>query len=176
MSSKNFRKKIQRIRVLLLDVDGVLTDGTIIYNGDGQEMKAFNIRDGAAIKWLQRAGLEVAILSGRNSAPVLVRAKELGIEKVIQSAYDKLPAFDKFLSESGCQADEVAYIGDDFHDLPVLKRAGFSACPADAVSEVKKSVDYVCRSKGGNGVIREVAEMILKSQKKWQNILKRYII
>jgi len=174
MGTEELNRKLRKIKVLILDVDGVLTDGTIIYDGSGQELKAFNVRDGAAIKWLQRAGIEVAIISGRNSPPVLVRAKELGIEKLVQGALDKLPAFEKFLDENGRQPEETAFIGDDVHDLPILKRAGFSACPADAVDEVKNMVDYVCQARGGRGAVREVAELILKGQKKWNEALKKY--
>lgn len=159
---------------MLLDVDGVLTDSSIIYDGNGQEIKVFNVRDGASIKWLERAGIEVAILSGRNSKPVLVRAKELGIEKVIQSALDKLSAFEKFLAETGYHPEELAFMGDDLHDLAVLRRVGFSACPRDAVLEVRNAVDYVCKAEGGKGAVRELAELILKAQKKWKGITKRY--
>jgi len=174
MSRKFFQSKARKIKLLLLDVDGVLTDGSIIYDGSGQEVKAFNVRDGASIKWLQRAGIEVAILSGRNSKPVLVRAKELGIEKVLQSALDKLSAFENFLAETGYHPEELGFMGDDLHDLAVLKRVGFSACPKNAVLEVRNAVDYVCKAEGGKGAVREVAEIILRSQKKWKEITKRY--
>lgn len=174
MGLKAIEAKARRVKLLLLDVDGVLTDGSIIYDSNGQEIKVFNVRDGASIKWLERAGIEVAILSGRNSAPVLVRAKELGIEKVVQSALDKLSAFEKLVQENNYALDEIAFIGDDLHDLAVLKRVGFSTCPKDAVREVKKEVDYVCKASGGKGAVREVAEIILKAQKKWKEIAKRY--
>ena len=169
-------KKARKVRMLLLDVDGVLTDGAIIYDSAGQELKAFYVRDGAAIKWLQRAGLEVAVLSGRTSPPVLVRTKELGIERVIQGEVFKLPAFEKFLGETKSRLEEIAFIGDDLHDLPVLRRVGLSACPADAVAEVKKISDYVCKARGGRGAVREVAELILKAQRKWVEATGRYLV
>ncbi len=172
----NLEQKAKKIRLLLLDVDGVLTDGSIIYDGKGEEFKSFNVRDGAAIKWLQGAGLEVAVLSGRNSPPVLVRTKELGIEKVIQGQILKLPAFEKFLAETKCRPEEIAFIGDDLHDLPVLRRVGLSACPADAVEEAKNVSDYICKAEGGRGAVREVAELILKAQKKWNELMRKYRI
>ncbi len=174
MGSEGLNRKLQKIRVMILDVDGVMTDGTIIYDFAGQELKSFNVRDGAAIKWLQRAGLEVAIISGRESAPVLARAKELGIEKVVLGALDKLAAFEHFLDQFGYQPEEIAYIGDDLHDLPILERAGFCACPADAVDEVRNVSDYICRASGGKGAVREVAELILKGRKQWSDTIKRY--
>jgi len=160
--------------MVLLDVDGTLTNGSITYDSRGKELKSFYVRDGAAIKWLQLAGMEVAILSGRKSLPLELRARELGIAKVIQSETIKLPAFERLLQETGLKAGEVAYMGDDIYDLPVLKRAGLSACPADAVSEVKKAVDLVCELKGGRGAIRELAELILKAQGKWRALMGKY--
>jgi len=166
MPSKKLAGKARAIKLLLLDVDGVMTDGSIIYDGRGNEIKSFYVRDGVAIKWLQAAGVEVAILSGRKSRPLSIRAKELGVQRVIQSQILKLPAFEQLLAETGLSPRETAFIGDDIYDLSVLKRVGFSACPADAVPEVKKAVDYVCKAKGGRGAVRELAELILKAQRK----------
>jgi 3-deoxy-D-manno-octulosonate 8-phosphate phosphatase (KDO 8-P phosphatase) len=174
MSIKTIIGKARNVKFLLLDVDGVMTDGSVIYDQSGNEIKAFSVRDGAAIKWLQRAGIEVGILSGRNSAPLAARAKELGIEKIIQGTFDKLPAFENFCEDFDINAEDIAYIGDDLHDLPVLKRVALSACPADAVDEVRNIADYICKADGGRGVVREVAELLLKSQKKWTEIIGKY--
>ena len=122
----------RRVRLLLLDVDGVLTDGTILLHHDGAESKAFHIRDGAAIVWAQRAGLKVGLLSGRASDATVQRAAQLGIPLVVQGAADKLAAYEQILREAALEDGEVAYMGDDLQDLPVLRRVGFSAAPADA--------------------------------------------
>jgi len=175
MEKSQLKIKAKKIKLLLLDVDGVLTDGSIIYDEQGRELKIFNVRDGAMVKWLKRAGIEVAILSGRKSKAVEKRAKELGVELVIQDAKDKLPAFQTLLKQTGFKPKEIAYLGDDWHDLVVLKRVGLSACPKDAVEEIKKQVDYVCRAKGGRGAVRELGELILKAQGKWQEIIKKYL-
>jgi len=175
MASRSVIRKAKRIKLVLLDVDGVMTNGSIIYDRAGKEIKVFNVRDGVAIRWLQAAGIEVAILSGRQSLALEKRAKELGIGRVIQSRTIKLPAFEKLLKDSRLTPEQIAYIGDDIYDISVLKRAGLSACPADAVSEVKKVVDYVCGRQGGKGAIRELAELILKAQGKWGKIIANYL-
>jgi len=167
-------EKARKIKLLLLDVDGVLTDGSIIIDHVGEEIKVFNVRDGVAIKWLQRMGVEVAILSGRHSPALAARAKELGIQRVVTGKVDKLPSFEKLLEETGLKPDQIAFMGDDLYDLPVLKRAGISACPSDAVKEVKNICDYICKSRGGRGVVREVAEIILKSHDKWKALVSQY--
>jgi 3-deoxy-D-manno-octulosonate 8-phosphate phosphatase (KDO 8-P phosphatase) len=160
--------------MLVLDVDGVLTDGSIMIEHDGDETKVFNVRDGVAIKWLQGLGVEVAILSGRRSQAVSARAKELGIGKVIMGKTEKLRAFEKLLEESGLKPEQAAFMGDDLYDLPVLKRAGISACPSDAVKEVKNICDYICKARGGRGAVRELAEIILKAQGKWKALVAEY--
>ena len=175
MEKSQLKIKAKKIKLLLLDVDGVLTDGSIIYDEQGRELKIFNVRDGAMVKWLKRAGIEVAILSGRKSKAVEKRAKELGVELVIQDAKDKLPAFQSLLKQTGLKPEEIAYLGDDWHDLVVLKRVGLSACPKDAVKEIKTRVDYVCKAKGGKGAVRELGEIILKAQGKWKEIVKKYL-
>jgi 3-deoxy-D-manno-octulosonate 8-phosphate phosphatase (KDO 8-P phosphatase) len=174
--TRELKAKAQRIRALVLDVDGVLSDGRIIYDSQGRELKSFHVRDGAAIKWLQRYGFEVAIITGRNSAPVKVRAKELGIKQVIQGAHDKLPPFEAFLKKSGLRAEAVAYMGDDLLDLPILRRVGLSAAPADAVKEVITEVDMVTEAPSGRGAVRELAELLLKAQGHWPKLMERYNI
>ena len=174
MVPKKLLNKARAIKLVLLDVDGVMTDGSITYDEGGKEIKSFNVRDGAAIKWLQNAGIEVAVLSGRKSRALEVRAKELGLKRVFQSQIYKLPAFEELLADTRLSPREVACIGDDLHDLSILKRAGLSGCPADAVPELKKVVDYICQAKGGRGAVREFAEIILKSQGQWKAILKKF--
>jgi len=174
--TRDLQAKAKRIRVLVLDVDGVLSDGRITYDSEGRELKSFHVRDGAAIKWLQRFGLEVAIITGRNSQPVKVRAKELGIQQVIQGALAKLPPFEEFLKKSRLAAEAVAYMGDDLLDLPILRRVGLSAAPADAVKEVLAEVDLVTEAKSGQGAVRELAELLLKAQGHWAKLMERYLI
>lgn len=174
MTAKAVIKKALKIRLVLLDVDGVMTDGSLIYDQRGKEMKSFYVRDGVGIKWLQMSGIEVAILSGRKSIPLEARARELKIDRVIQSTIIKLPAFEKLLKEMKLKPQEVAYIGDDIYDVAVLKSVGLAACPADAVPEVKQVVDYICKSNGGRGAIREIAEIILNAQNKWKGIISRF--
>ncbi|MFO8057392.1 MAG: HAD-IIIA family hydrolase [bacterium] len=168
------KAKAAGIKLLLLDVDGVLTDGTVYVGPEGEALKAFNVRDGTGIKWLQRAGLEVGLLTGRQSSQVAVRARELKIEIVVQDAKQKLPAFRDILSGHGLAAEEVAFMGDDLLDLPVLRRAGLALAPADAEDRVKEEVDWISAKCGGQGAVREACELILKATGKWEEITGRY--
>jgi len=163
------------IRMLVLDVDGVLTDGTLVVHADGSESKCFNALDGHGIKMWQRAGHKVAILSGRASEPTRRRAEQLQIEYVFEDSHNKLPTLEKFLEQLGLSPDAVAYVGDDLTDLPVIRYVGFSAAVANAVDEVKKHADYITDRTGGSGAVREVIEYILKSTGKWQELMKRYV-
>ena len=174
--AQTLKHKAKAIQALVLDVDGVLSDGRISYDSAGRELKSFYVRDGAAIKWLQRFGIEVAIITGRTSAPVRVRAKELGIATVIQGALMKLPPFEKFLTQKKLPALAVAFMGDDLLDLPILRRVGLSACPADAVKEVRAAVDLVTRAGSGRGAVRELAELLLKAQGHWPKLMERYTL
>lgn len=171
---ENIKEKIKKIKILLLDVDGVLTDGSIIFDSDGRELKFFNVKDGHGIKMLQRGEIEVGIITGRNSKPVEARAKDLNISILYQGALNKVGIFNKIKNEKKVADAEIAYMGDDIVDLPVLKMAGFSAAPSDCSKELKKKVDYIAKAKGGKGAVREVAELILKSQSKWEGLTKRY--
>lgn len=162
------------MRLLLLDVDGVLTDGLVQIEGGGRESKAFSIRDGAAVVWAQRAGLAVGLLSGRPSEATTRRAAELGIETVIQHGPEKREPFLALLTEKGLSADDVAYMGDDLLDLPVLGRVGLSAAPADAIPEVLSRVHWVSRHAGGRGAVRELVELLLRAQGSWDSIVGRY--
>ncbi|MGD8499935.1 MAG: HAD hydrolase family protein [Phycisphaerales bacterium] len=163
------------IEILAMDVDGVLTDGTLIINADGSESKFFNTLDGHGIRLWQRAGLKVALISGRASEPTKRRAEQLQIEYVFQDCHHKLPVFEKFVEQLGLSPDKVAYIGDDLTDLPVIRYAGFGAAVANAVDEVKRHADYVTTRPGGSGAVREVIEYILRDTGKWQELMKRYL-
>lgn len=171
---KNIKEKLKKIKMLILDVDGVMTDGLIIMDDTGREIKNFNVRDGHGLKVLQRYGVKVAILTGRKSKVVEHRAKDLEIKYVYQKVYNKKEVFVEILKKHKLSADEVAFVGDDIVDVPVLKMVGFSVAVADALDIVKKSVDYVAKNHGGNGAVREVCEMILKAQKKWPEIAAKY--
>jgi 3-deoxy-D-manno-octulosonate 8-phosphate phosphatase (KDO 8-P phosphatase) len=167
-------ERLKKIRLLLLDVDGVMTDGRIIFDSNGVESKFFNVKDGHGIKMLQRSGIEVGIISGRESAVVTNRAAELGIGIVYQKSLDKLTPFRKVLTDTGFSADQVAFIGDDLIDIPVLKLVGFAAAPLDGCAEVMPYVHYVASKAGGWGAVREVCDMIIKAQGKWEDATARY--
>lgn len=163
------------IQLLVMDVDGVLTDGTVIINGDGSEGKFFNLLDGHGIRMWQRAGLKAAFLSGRFSEATKCRAKQLEVDYCVQDCFEKLPALKKLLEHVGLSANRTAYIGDDLPDLPVIRYVGFGAAVANAVDEVKDIADYVTTRRGGDGAVREVIEYILKNTGKWQELMKRYL-
>jgi 3-deoxy-D-manno-octulosonate 8-phosphate phosphatase (KDO 8-P phosphatase) len=168
-------RKAARVRLLLFDVDGVLTDGRILVQADGTESKQFNIRDGTGVVWAHRAGLVVGILSGRHSPATTVRAAQLGIGIVRQLAVDKLQVFTEVLAQERLQADQVTFMGDDLLDLPVLARAGLSAAPADGVPEVLARVDWVSSREGGAGAARELIELVLRAQGKWDELVGGYL-
>jgi 3-deoxy-D-manno-octulosonate 8-phosphate phosphatase (KDO 8-P phosphatase) len=174
MMKKNIKAKLKVIKLLILDVDGVMTDGRIIMDNEGRETKNFNVRDGHGIKLIQRYGIKVAILTGRKSKVVEYRAKDLEIGDVYQKVFNKKEVFQKILKKHKLSADAMAFMGDDIVDIPVLKSVGFSAAVADAVDVVKQSVDYVTKNNGGHGAVREVCEMILQAQGKWPEIAARY--
>lgn len=167
-------EKLKKIRLLLLDVDGILTDGRIVYDNNCVESKAFDVKDGHGLKMLQRAGIRVGIITGRSSKVVEHRAAELGIDILHQGAKDKLIPFRSILSELGIDAEAVAYVGDDLVDLPILTRVGFSATVADAVDEVGPLVDYVTRRPGGRGAVREICDLILRGAGLWEGVTGRY--
>jgi 3-deoxy-D-manno-octulosonate 8-phosphate phosphatase (KDO 8-P phosphatase) len=163
------------IKLLLFDVDGVLTDGSIIVHGDGTESKQFNIRDGAGLVWAQRAGLKVGLLSARLAEATGVRASQLGITIVVQGAANKLTGYEQILADHGLTDDQVGYMGDDLQDLTVLRRAGFSAAPADAAPEVRNAVQWVSASGGGHGAARECIEHVLRAQGLWRGAVSDYL-
>ena len=170
----DLQARASRIRFLLLDVDGVLTNGKILIDADGEESKQFDIKDGTALVWAQRSGLGVALLSARMSAATAHRAAQLGIASVHQGVSSKLEAYDRILSEHGLNDADVAYMGDDLLDLPVIVRVGLSAAPADAAGEVKTRVHCVTRASGGGGAVRELVELLLKAQGRWASLLASY--
>jgi 3-deoxy-D-manno-octulosonate 8-phosphate phosphatase (KDO 8-P phosphatase) len=170
LSGQEIDARAARLRLLLFDVDGVLTDGTIFIRGDGAERKGFHIRDGAAIVWAQREGLKVGLLSGRPSVATTRRAAELGISMVSQDP-DKSAAYSKLLLAEGLTDDQVAYMGDDLIDLAVLGRVGLSSAPADAAQEVLTRVHWVSRQAGGRGAVRELVELVLRAQGRWETLV-----
>jgi 3-deoxy-D-manno-octulosonate 8-phosphate phosphatase (KDO 8-P phosphatase) len=174
MIKKNLKEKLKNIKMLILDVDGVMTDGRVIMDDSGREIKHFDVRDGHGIKLIARYGIKVVLLTGRQSEVVLHRAHDLGIKEIYQKVFNKKEVFVKILRKNKLDAAEAAFIGDDIIDIPVLKAAGFSAAVADALDVVKKSVDYVTQNKGGRGAVREVCEMILRAQGKWPEIAAKY--
>jgi len=171
---EDIKKKAAAVTMLLLDVDGVLTDGSLYYDKDGEAIKRFDVRDGAALVWWKRAGFDVAVLTGRTSPQTDSRCRELGIDKVIQGAIRKLPVFNDFLVSENIGPDKIAFVGDDVHDLPIIKRAGVSFAPVDAVPEVIEKVDVVLDTKGGYGCVREAIEYLLKANGKWEEITAIY--
>jgi 3-deoxy-D-manno-octulosonate 8-phosphate phosphatase (KDO 8-P phosphatase) len=166
---------LTEIELLALDVDGVLTDGTLVIHGDGSESKGFNALDGHGIRMWKRAGLKVALISGRASEPTRRRAEQLQIEHVFEDCHDKLPLFENFIKQLGLSAGKAAYVGDDLTDLPLIRYAGFGVAVANAADEVKRYADYVTVRPGGRGAVREVIEHILKNSGRWQDLVKRYM-
>jgi 3-deoxy-D-manno-octulosonate 8-phosphate phosphatase (KDO 8-P phosphatase) len=166
--------RLGKIRLLLLDVDGVLTDGRIVFDGNGIETKAFDVKDGHGLKLLQRVGIRVGLITGRQSEVTRHRAEELAIDIVHQGAKNKLIPYRQILAELGLLDEQVAYMGDDVIDLPVLRRVGFAATVADACEEVKPYVHYVTRRAGGRGAVREVCDMVLKGSGRWREATARY--
>ncbi len=174
MQVEDLASRAANIELLLLDVDGVLTDGGISYFGEGVEIKRFHVRDGSGLKFWHGAGKRSAILSGRTSAAVDFRAAELGIAPVFQGRADKLPAFETILRETGFAPHQVCAVGDDLPDLPVLRRAGLSVAVADACPEVRQAAHYTTTQPGGRGAVREAIEWLLKLQGFWDVVLQSY--
>jgi 3-deoxy-D-manno-octulosonate 8-phosphate phosphatase (KDO 8-P phosphatase) len=171
---KNLIEKLKKIKMLILDVDGVMTDGRIIMDDGGREIKNFDVRDGHGLKMIQRYGITVVLLTGRKSAVVRHRAHDLGIKDVYQGSLNKKEVLEKILKKHQLGVDAAAFLGDDIVDIPVLKCVGFSAAVADALDVVKKSVDYVMKSGGGRGAVRELCELLLQAQGKWPEIAAKY--
>jgi 3-deoxy-D-manno-octulosonate 8-phosphate phosphatase (KDO 8-P phosphatase) len=174
ISDKELRKIAKNIRCLILDVDGVLTDGSIILDNEGNELKSFHVRDGHGIKMLIRAGFKVALITGRYSRVVERRARELGITEVFQKCHDKRVAYRKLVRKYLLSDSEIAYIGDDIVDIPLLRRSGFSITVADADREAKAIAMMTTKKGGGRGAVREVCDFLLKAKGHWKDIVDEY--
>jgi 3-deoxy-D-manno-octulosonate 8-phosphate phosphatase (KDO 8-P phosphatase) len=173
-SDRSLDDKIKAVSTLILDVDGVMTDGRIIIDDVGKETKQFHVRDGHGLKLLMRVGIEVIIITGRASEVVTHRAKELGIQEVHQGAKDKVVVLQEIMARRNITGETIAYMGDDIVDVPVFRRVGFAVAVADASEDVREAADYITSHRGGRGAVREICEMILKVQNKWEIVASRY--
>ena len=167
--------KARNIRLLALDVDGVLTDGSIVYTSQGEQVQSFHVHDGLGLKLLGLAGIHVAILSSRSSRALAIRAEELGIKLVYQGLPDKIKVYEEIKEKLGIEDKEIAYIGDDWVDLPLLQKAGLAIVVADATQSMEDYADYVTQQPGGRGAVREVCELILKAQNRRSEFLNHYL-
>lgn len=168
-------ERASKVRVAVFDVDGVLTDGGLFLGDDGQEYKAFNSRDGHGMVMLRDSGVTLAVITGRRSEVVRIRMQSLGVEHLHQGCRDKLPVFRKLIDTLGVDPGEVAYAGDDLMDLPVMRRVGLAACPADAHPVVREHAHWCAPSKGGRGAARDLCELILRAQGKLDTIVAAYL-
>ncbi|KAF3982235.1 MAG: 3-deoxy-manno-octulosonate-8-phosphatase KdsC [Methylococcales symbiont of Hymedesmia sp. n. MRB-2018] len=168
-------EKAKKLKLLILDVDGVLTDGRLFFDNQGTEYKCFHARDGHGIKLLRQSGVEVAAISGRKSNSVAIRMKKLGVEYVYQGHEDKVAAFNEVLQTLSIKAGQVAHIGDDLIDLPVMKRVGLSIAVNDANFAVKEYADWCTETPGGLGAVREVCDFIMQSQGTFDDVLQSYL-
>lgn len=171
----NWRQRSESIRLILSDVDGVLTDGGIVLDNQGVEIKRFHIRDGLGVRLWQRSGGRFGVITARNSHVVQARAAELGVSIVRQGVEQKLPAATAIADSLGLSADEVCYIGDDLPDLPVIRWAGLGAAVGDAAFEVRQHANLVADARGGQGAVREIIEKILKTQQRWDEVIRDYL-
>jgi 3-deoxy-D-manno-octulosonate 8-phosphate phosphatase (KDO 8-P phosphatase) len=168
-------EKAAQIRLVIFDVDGVLTDGSLYLGDDGQEYKAFNSRDGHGMKLLQASGVQIGIITGRSSEVVRIRMRSLGIEHVYQGKLEKLPAYEELKSSMGLEPEQIAYVGDDVVDLPVMVRVGLAVAVQDAHPLVRQHAHWVTTAGGGRGAAREVCELLMDSQGNLQPTLERYL-
>jgi 3-deoxy-D-manno-octulosonate 8-phosphate phosphatase (KDO 8-P phosphatase) len=172
---REVERRAGAVRLLLVDCDGVLTDGRITPVEGGEELKSFHTHDGHGLVMLHRAGLRSGIISGRTSRLVELRAKDLGISFVRQGALNKVEVFESLLAEAGVEPGSVAYVGDDVVDIPLMRRCGLGVAVADATPDTRDAAHHVTRLPGGRGAVREVCELILKAQGRWDELLKRYL-
>jgi 3-deoxy-D-manno-octulosonate 8-phosphate phosphatase (KDO 8-P phosphatase) len=173
-TKKELQKIAKGIQLLILDVDGVLTDGKIILDNEGNEFKAFHVRDGHGIKMLVRAGVRVAIITGRQSKVVELRARELGITDVYQKCYVKTAAFEQIIGKYGLTGGEVAYVGDDIVDIPVFRRVGLPVAVNDAAEEARNFAALVTKNGGGRGAVREICDFLLRAKGLWETATRDY--
>ena len=169
-------EKLRRIKVLILDVDGVLTDGSIIYSDNGVEIKSFNVKDGLGIRLVQKAGIKIFIVTGRRSKALYRRCNDLGIKDIFDGVSDKAAVLDRILEQTGVSPKEIAFMGDDLPDLPLMKKVGLSIAVADAHETVKKEAAMITGLIGGAGAVREVCEIILHAQGHWEKLLQHFSI
>ena len=156
--------KARQVRLVILDVDGVLTDGGLTFDNRGEEYKTFNSLDGHGVRMLLESGIDVAVITGRESGIVNHRMRDLGVRHVYQGSRDKLPVFDRLLADTGLEAEQIAYVGDDLPDLPVMRRVGFAIAVQNAHTFVKQHCDWVTTALGGHGAVREVSDFLLHAQ------------
>ncbi|SRR6266496_1684638 len=173
--SLSIQRRAARVKLLLMDCDGVLTDGQVWIFENGDDQKTFNVRDGLGLALLHRAGLKSGVISGRTSSALERRGRDMGVEFLRQGREDKLAAFEEVLALAGRAEAEVAYVGDDLVDIPLMQRAEFAVAVADAVPETRSHAHYVTRALGGKGAIREVVEIILKAQGRWDDLVAGYL-
>jgi 3-deoxy-D-manno-octulosonate 8-phosphate phosphatase (KDO 8-P phosphatase) len=171
----NASDSARQVRLLIVDIDGVLTDGGLQFDNRGEEYKTFNSLDGHGIRMMLENGIEVAVITGRKSEIVEHRMRDLGVRQIYQGYRDKLPAFEKLLQDSGLAPDQVAYIGDDLPDLPIMQRVGFAVAVQNAHSFVKQNCDWITDTAGGKGAVREATDFILKSQSLLETIHNSYL-
>ncbi len=168
-------RRAARVRLVAFDVDGVLTDGRLYFDSRGEALKAFDVRDGFGIRLLRQAGIEMAIITGRSSGIVTARARDLGIDRVLQGQDDKRAALQRISADAGIAPQECAYMGDDWIDLSALALVGFAAAPADALPEVRDRVHWVAPSPGGRGAVRDLAQFVLKAQRRLEPLLREWV-
>ncbi|MCW8933296.1 MAG: 3-deoxy-manno-octulosonate-8-phosphatase KdsC [Gammaproteobacteria bacterium] len=172
---QDITEKAKKIKLVIFDIDGVLTTGALFIGDDGQEYKAFHSKDGHGLRMLQDSGVEVAIITGRTSNVVAHRAKDLGITRIYQGKREKLPAYEELIKETGLNHEQIAYVGDDVVDLPVMCKVGLAICVQDGHSFVKQHSHWITENNGGCGAGRDVCEMILEAQGNLHNMLQSYI-
>ncbi|QID33537.1 KdsC family phosphatase [Pampinifervens florentissimum] len=170
----DLRDRALKIKLLLLDVDGVLTDGRLYYTSRGEEIKVFNVRDGLGIKLAQRAGIRIGVISGRKSKALINRLKELKVDEVHLGYNQKLPILEDVMKRLSLSLEEIAFLGDDYVDLPILRRVGFPMTVVDAPEEIKEHALYITNSKGGHGAVRDAIEFILKLRGQWEEVISQY--
>ena len=173
-TSNLIKRKAARIKLLLLDVDGVLTDGRIVYDSCGRDMKFFDVRDGLGVFVLKRVGIKTVLITAKASGSIRPRARDMQVDEVIEGVFPKSRVFAGLLKKHRLTPEEVCFVADDLVDLSLIKRVGLAVAVANATHEIKKEADYITKKEGGRGAVREVVELILKSQKKWKDVLSFY--
>jgi 3-deoxy-D-manno-octulosonate 8-phosphate phosphatase (KDO 8-P phosphatase) len=174
MSTSTWPQNLKEIQLLLLDVDGVLTDGSIIYSDEGRETKVFNVKDGFGLKLIMSAGIKVGLVTGRTSNALHRRCRDLGIKHIYDGVQQKARLLDKIVAETGVGADNTAYIGDDLPDLPLMRRIGLAIAVADAHEMVRDYADWITAAPGGRGAVREVCDALLKARGDWESLMEQF--